>query len=300
VTRFDRTLARTFGRAAAVAGIGLATVALAAPGDRIALLDASDADYRALAPDPAVRTAPDEPLRLVVVRGGTATADHGLARRVTDSTERAPNGALLRNERTARDEAWISEDATVAVVARERSVVVRELDARGDAATSGYRVRRSEVDIAWYDVDHPDGRWRVELGDGRRVGAVELLDSGAAVAVTVVDGDACEFRVYADDGRELLLRRDLVPTSPEIRVGANGRMVAIDLAFASRPGLPDRAITVLHLLSGDSWTYAWNYGSDQEPLSWEFEEDGALEVVTVDAVYRYAPNGRPLGGKKRR
>jgi hypothetical protein len=280
--------------------IALSTIsAVSADTGRIVLLNIEDDAYREIAGEADEDGAGAE-LRLLVVSDDRVVAEHPLARSQETSTERDADGELLRIERVASDEAWITESASAAVIARTRYTTERPFDDNGRVDPDRIRFRSREVSIEWIDLEQPGGRWREVLPDGSAVGAVHLLDSARGVGVVVTRGDSAEFLVLNRDGRILTLQRGLIATNPVVRVSPDGTVLAVDLAYESRAGLPDRAVHVVDLKGGGSWSYPWTYGSDREPLSWDFDVNGDLLFETADMIYRYRPDGRPGRTRHRR
>lgn len=286
--------------ATALAAAWCACAAWAAGDDRVMLLR-SDADaYVALDREGAVRTEPDADLRLVIVRGGVVAADHGLARIDSPGTLRDGDGRLVRRARTLEDRAWIAGDARTAVVLRSNVTLDRPLDVRGDRSDDGVRVERARVALTWFDPEHPEGRWTHTFPSGRWLASVRLIDPGSGVAVLVDDGDRAAFQVFDPDGRIVAHRDDLLAVRPTVLATTNGAALVADLALTAREGSPDRLLFVVDLEAGAAWSYPWTYGSDREPVNWEFEDDRTLRVDTTLATYRYGIDGTSRGMRRRR
>jgi hypothetical protein len=152
------------------------------------------------------------------------------------------------------------------------------------------------VELTLIEPGHPEGLWSVTLEDGLWVKSVVPLPRAAGVAVSThatMDGPA-DLRLYGPDGDLLYRMADRGASTIGLRATGNGAFLAADVAYSGKAEGPDRGILVLDLLQGTRWTYAWSYGKESEPLSWDLQETGILEIRTASSTVRYDRNGKPL------
>ena len=267
---------------------------------RVMVLRVDDGTYRSMERDPFPPDEVASDTRLVVVRDGRMVADHALVRSEQLGSRRTEGGELRRREDAIIDQAWVNTNGGAAIIVHSRYVVERPMDARNEPDLERYTIVEAEVNVEWIDPQHPYGRWSEDVASGLVLGSVHLMDSGSAVAVVVTDGEQSELYVYGSDGGLRAMQRDLVVANPEVREAADGSTMVIDIAYASRPELPDRALLVVGLDVAGSWIYSWSYGSEQEPVSWALNADGVVQVTTPAFVFRYAADGTPIASERRR
>jgi hypothetical protein len=125
---------------------------------------------------------------------------------------------------------------------------------------------------------------------------------GVAVMASRAGELGGDFGVYDPGGARFVFFGGLEGTPRELRPTAHDAFLAVELAFASRPGYPDQGVVVVDLLRRAHWTYAWWYGTDREPTSWEIADSGILTLRFADRTTRYDRFGHELddrGGKRR-
>jgi hypothetical protein len=246
----------------------------AGPGPTVRLLDATSSEYAALDLTGADRSVAGAPTRLVVFQQGRAVLDLG-----------------VRDEGAGRtEEAVVAQDGSAA------AVVAVEVEPRVRIGPGGREERTAVASVTWIPAADPGAAWRLPLPPGRVVrSAVPLPRArGLVLATAETPSGAADFQVVAP-GQAVMFRLDPLEGSVvEVRPTPDGSAVAADVAFASRPGLPDRGLRIHDLDRGLSWTYAWSYGTEAEPLAWTLADDGSLEVKTGRRTVRYDRTGRLL------
>ena len=272
--------------------------AVPVPKDGVRIFSRNDKDYQSVAVPPDRRTAPDAESRLVVFRDGVALLDRGLrvAKRVVGEEE--PSAAPM--EEGIAEDAVLSPDGRYAVLATTR---YRRTAPTPTGPGSAPEDARGRTELVWIDPDHPAGLWSVVLEDGRWVKKIVPLSARRGVAVSTLadpedpDGD---FRIYGPEGIQEMRIPESEGITAEIVATGGGGFVAVGILLPGRPGLPDRALTVLDLTYGTRWSYTWSYGGDDEPVSWKLGDTGILEVTTPLLVRTFDRSGKPMGVKKRK
>lgn len=294
---------------ALAAGLGAGPVRSQEPGsppvsspagerDRIVLLDAEGTAYRRLDIPDSFRRHPEAGLRLVVLRHGVPVADLGLREtRTTTSLEEEGRPGWMR-ERGLVENAYIATDGRSAAVVRNEYELLRDPEGRD-------RIVDNASTLTWLDTGNPEGRWTLDLDDGRMIRLAYPLsgERGLVVMASRAGEFSGDLSVYGPDGGRFVHFGALEGTPREIRPTVHDAFVAIELAFPSRAGFPDQGIVVVDLLRRTHWTYAWRYGTDREPVSWGIADSGILTVTFADHEERYDRFGRALperGGKRRR
>ena len=255
--------------------------------DGVVLLTASDPEYLRLELPADLQLAPEAFSRLVVFRDGVPLLDRGLR------DERLSVSTAPSEERGYVEDAEVSADGRVAVIV---STSYRRTLTSGEAKTE------AETELTWIDPEHPKGLWSVALEEGRWVKKAVPLSEKRGVAVSTcrdLDGPA-DLRYFGPDGAELLRVNEDESSLVDMVATNHGAFFAADLVFPTRPGVPDRGILVLDLLRGTRWTYTWSYGGEGEPVSWNLEETGILQVNIPGAVLRFDRNGKTLGSSRSR
>lgn len=270
------------------------------PADGIRLLNIDDREYAAVRAAGSPGVNPDTFEHVVVFRGGVPTYDRGLADSMELSLRTTPGGRKTYVETGLVEDAWITEDETTAVIARSHFVLEREVNESRAYNPDEDTLLEARVRLEWIDLDHPTGRWEIDLGAGRLIENVFVLEGGHGVAVMTSTTDNADFRMFGRD-RALLFEYDgLVPGATDIRATPTGGHLAVDLAFPQSAGLADRAVAVVDILRGENWLYTWNYGSEREPIRWVLNDDGTLTVVAVGRETVYGPAGRPVESRRHR
>jgi hypothetical protein len=248
-----------------------------------------DERYLALEIPPEVRSAPTATTRLVVFRDGRPVLDRGLLVERRD----APAGGTAPRPRAegVDEDAILPEDARFALV-----------------LTTLYRRSEGEAEIVaateleWIDPEHPAGRWRRPLGEGRWAKQVLPLSPTLGVAVITMQGleGPCDLRIHDPDGEERLRLGDAEGNVLRADAASHGGFVAADLAYPDRASSPQRAILVLDLLRGTRWSYPWRYGTDDEPVGWTLDDSGLLEIRTTSDTRTFDRTGKALSLTRRR
>ena len=271
---------------------------LAAVTDRIVLVDSGDRGYALLDVPEAVRVHAGAKLRLVVLRAGEPVADRGLRDRRTVEPLGDERGARGYRERSLVENAYIAADGRSAVVVRNESETVQERG--GDV-----RLVAGSSTLDWIDLEHPEGRWNLSLDGDRIIRLAYPLSGSRGVAVMASRAGEFggDFGVYDPAGVRFVHFGGLEGTPRELRPTAHDAFLAVELAFASRPGFPDQGVVVVDLLRRAHWTYAWWYGTDREPTSWEIADTGVLTLRFAERTASYDRFGHELedrGGRRRR
>lgn len=270
--------------------LSLVVVALAtaAPANRVALYAGDDAAYLALAIPAAVRTRPESTSRLVVFRDGVPVLDRGLLER--RDAAMAPEPGMVE-ERGVVEEGYVAPDGSAAIVRRTRYLDRRSLDDPAAPASLSGQER-----LTWIAPERAEGRWSVDLPAGLFVkeGLVAPLASGAAVLLTDAGGLGGEFRLFGPDGAPTARIAPPEGEAVDAATAADAPVVAVDVAYPPREGVPDRGIVVFDLTLGTRWTYGWSYGSDEEPRSWSIDADGTLVVDLPAGPRRFGREGKAV------
>ena len=143
--------------------------------DRVVLLEAGDADYRALAIPRSYKSAPDALRHLLVFHGGLCVRDFGLAD-VSESGDSDRGNGRVAQEIGKTVRAFVARDASAGVVLRTRYDSRVDLTP-GQTSTAGDTVT-GDTTVTLVDPTHPDGRWRVTLEDSRWAKDVLVLPAG--------------------------------------------------------------------------------------------------------------------------
>jgi hypothetical protein len=254
--------------------------------NRVEILAIDDPVYAALNVPAAVRTHPDSATRLVVFRDGVPVLDRGLVSRRTASTAEDP---AIIEERGFVEDAAVAPDRSAALVRQTRFTGRMAVGTGQEPATLQGRER-----LTWIDPDRPGGRWSVDLPEGRfvREMVVAPLASGAAAILTDGAGLGGEFRLFDAAGKEIALIAPPGAEAVDAAAADDVPVVAIDVAYPARAGLPDRAIVVFDLTAGTRWEHEWKYGSDDEPKSWSLDADGSLVLQVPGGVRRFDRGGK--------
>jgi len=264
------------------------------PPDRVVLVEAGDAEYRALAIPRAYKTAPGAPNHLLVFKNGLCIRDHGLNdANKKESDGDTPNAAIV--EETGKTErGYVAGDGSAAVVASTRYVSRVDLTP-GQTSTAGDTVT-GDTSLTLVDPAHPDGLWRVTLENGRWIKDVVVLPAAGGVVLTsfVPRDGPIDLRILDAAGHESLRMSEKSGETVRIEAPPAGSFVAAEMSFKDGPVLPERGVIVFDLARGTRWTYGWRYGSDAEPLSWRLLEGGVLSVKLPGGTHRYDPTGRKL------
>lgn len=297
MSRSTRGFAGSLGRrvvaATIVAGMAAAASFAATAGDtnpdRIVLLTDSESSYGPIARADIPRSYAQATLRLVVFRAGVPVRDHGLRE---ESRIVPPGPGSPAREELRSDSAIVATDGRSAILVRtdaSRPVVGPE-PAEVPVEVAG------RTELTWIDPEHPEGRWSMRVSEGRWVREIVVLPNGFGAAVSTVRdlGEPADLTVVSADGETVFRQDELEASVGAITATSNGAFLAVDLAFPARPGLPDRGVLVFDLLAGGHWTYAWSYGSEQEPSGWEIEDTGILVVEIGGVSRRYDRFGRPI------
>jgi hypothetical protein len=244
-------------------------------GAQVQLLPADDPDYLALQVPPGVRSVPDAPERLLVLRDGNPVLDLGVR------TVRADQAGRVALEEEVR----LAEDASAAVVVR----VERKRGAPEQSL------------VTWVPAGDPQAAWKKTLDPARRVLlALPIPGARGLVLVTAVPEASDDLRVYGPGGAETFrLGSDAAGVS-ELRASRSGRYVAADLSYPPRPGAPDRAIWVHDTVARTAWTHGWSYGAEDEVIGWRLMDDGTLEADTAGSTLEIGPGDRVYDRKRRR
>jgi hypothetical protein len=199
------------------------------------------------------RTGPEGATRLRVFRDGRCVFERGIEPEV--------------------ENAVTSPDAGVGVIAATRS------PGEGEPPAS---------EVVWIDPWHPGGKWIFRLERGRVLRLTEPLPGrrGIALSSSREPYRQADFRLVGADGFTALRIGEEEGSTLAIRSSRSGRFLGLDVAYADRPPLPERAILVLDLDRKTRWAYRWAYGSDDEPTSWSLRDDGTLEVRTAQGTER--------------
>ena len=267
-------------------------------GDAVVLLATSDPEYARLRLPADSKLVPEASSRLVVFRDGAPLLDRGLR---DERVFVSPAGGDTPNvEKGYVEDAEISADGRVAVIVS--TSYRRPLTSPSAGGQPREAPVKAETELTWIDPEHPRGLWSVTLEDGRWAKKAIPLSGKRGVAVsTCRDMDApADLRYFGPDGAELFHMREEESSVVNMVATSYGAFLAADLVFPPRPGVPDRGILVLDLLKGTRWTYTWSYGKEGEPISWNLEETGILEIKTPGQVFRYDRNGKILGTSRRR
>jgi hypothetical protein len=274
---------------------GVVFTAGAAPHvDRITIVDALDSGYHQLPIPPEVRVRPDAMTRLLVLRDGGILMDLGLRDEHEITQPEIGDGEVVVEERGIRDEGHVAHDGRTAVLVSTEFVVRRQPDEEAGGGATTDRLVNGEASLTWIDADHPGGRWTVSFGGGRLVALVYVFAGGRGVMVTTTGGydGRPDLRVLGPDGRPLVHLEELSSVRPAIDPTPSDLFLAADVSFISRPGRPDRGLLVLDMLRGYHWIYSWSYGSEDEPLSWELSDTGAVSIEVPGKTLRYDRLGR--------
>lgn len=264
-----------------VEGVDDATAAAGSPGApalrvkgaRIQRLPADDPDYVALASG-VTPSNPEAPERLVVFKDGVPVLDLGVRTVPADQQGRA---AL--EEQTA-----VAEDGSAAVIVRTER-----------------KNRTEQSTVTWLPAGDPDTAWKNTFEPGRRVLLALPFPAARGVAlVTAAPDSPDELRVYGPTGAETFQLKGAAASVSELRVSRSGRFLCADLAFASRPGSPDRAVWVHDVVARTAWLHSWSYGADDEVIAWRLLEDGTLQADTATLTLEIGPGDRVIDRKRRR
>ena len=260
--------------------------------DRVVLLDAGDAAYRSLAIPKTYKTAAAAPLRLLVFHGGVVIRDHGVADR-SEERESGPSGQPIVEESGTAERAFVASDASRAVVCMTRYVSKVDMNPNSDAASDPVSGTTTLTSV---DPDHPDGEWRLTLESNRWLRDLIVLPNRMGVVVTsfLPRNGPADVRLLDGSGREMLRVSDASGDALRIEATADGRFVAADVAFHDTTSLAERGVIVFDVAHGTQWTYAWRYGSDDEPTAWSLGDGGILAVALPRGARRFDPTGRRL------
>ncbi len=268
----------------------LATTVLAAAEphpDRVVVLAASDADYKALAIPRSYKTSPEAPTHLLVFHGGLCVRDMGLA----DSKDGSESGAVVEEKGTT-EKAAVAPDGGSAVVARTTYVSRVNLSPK---ATDADDTVTSTTTLTLVDPTHPDGRWRVTLEQARWVKEILALsgDRGVVATTFVPRSGPTDVRVLDANGNEEVRVPDGYGETLRIDASSDGGFVAADVAFRDE-SLNERGVMVFDVAEGTQWIYGWRYGNDAEPISWKLLDRGVLSVKLPSGMRKFDSRGRRL------
>jgi hypothetical protein len=290
---------RSGSAAPGTAGKGTATApapeapAAAVPPDRVVLLAAGDAEYRALAIPRSYKTAPEAPMHLLVFRGGLCIRDLGLADAEKDG-EKSTAGTAVVQQTGSTEHGFVAPDGRAAVVVRTR------YDSRvdvtpGQTSTANDTVT-GDTTLTLFDPAHPDGRWRLKLENARWAKDVLVLPAEKGVVVTTFlpRNGPTDVRILDESGRESLHVPETSAETLRVEASPEGGHVAAEVTFRDNAKLPERGVMVFDLARGTQWTYAWRYGSDDEPVSWRLQSQGVLAVKLPGGTRRFDSTGRKL------
>lgn len=264
-----------------------------ASSDRVVLLAAADAEYRALAIPRSYKIAPDAPMHLLVFRGGLCVRDIGLET-AQSSGGRAEAGQALVEESGSMERGFVAADGKTAVIVR--TTYVSRVDVTpGQTSTTNDTVTGGTT-LTLIEPGHPEGAWSVAIEDGRWVKDVLVLAGGHGVVATTFKprNGPVDVRILDAAGRQASRVPETAAECIRIAASPDGGYVAADLAFPDAPPHDERGVTVFDLAKGTSWTYGWRYGSDEEPLSWDLQNRGVLAVKFQRGTRRFDSKGAKL------
>lgn len=264
--------------------------------DHIAVADSSSPGYLEIPILPEVRVRPDADERLLVFRDGEVLLDLGLRDENEITQPMGSDGTPWIQERGVKDIAHIAHDARSAVVVSTSFLLRSVPDGYRGMGASAERVAQARSSLNWIDADHPGGRWTLELEQNRLFGIVHVFAGARGVLVTTGGGDggSTDLRVLGPDREPIVHLEDLASGVPAIDPTPTDLFLAVDLSFLPAEGRADRGILVVDMLRESHWVYAWTYGSDEEPISWELEDTGVLVVQKPGETVRYDRLGLPL------
>ena len=261
--------------------------------DRIVLLSADDAQYRALAIPRSYKTAPEARLHLLVFRNGLCIRDHGLADTVANDG-RGIDGAAVVEQKGTTERVFVASDGRAAVVVGTR--YVSRVDVSPGQTSTANDTVTGDTTLTLVDPAHPDGRWRVTLENARWAKDVVALPHAMGLVVTtfVPRNGPTDVRILDATGRESVRVPETSAETSRIDASPEGGYVAAEVTFRDNPELPERGVIVFDLARGSQWTYGWRYGSDAEPVSWSLESAGVLAVKIPGGTHRFDATGRKL------
>src|SRR5262245_20973010 len=259
-----------------------------APASRIDVVTKDSTEYRALAIPRSFKSEVDAATRLLVFKDGLCVRDRGIVVAHTTTNGGDPRG-LVTEETGIAERAAVAGDDRTAVVATTR--YVSRVDMTPGITTEGDTIRGATT-LTMIDPAHPDGRWQVTLEQSRWVRDLVALprDGGVAVSTFVPRNGLPDVRLLDPSGHERVRVPESIAETLRIEPSPDGGFVAVELAFQD-DGKWERGISVFGA-SGDSWTYGWKYGTDDEPSSWTLEPKGVLAVHVASGTRRFDATGK--------
>jgi hypothetical protein len=264
----------------------------AAP-DRVVLLAAGDPEYSALAIPGSYKTAPQAPMHLLVFRGGLCVRDLGLVEE-DKKDPHGTDGAAIVEQAGIVEHAYVADDGRAAIYARTR--YVSRVDVTPGQTSTENDTVTGDTTLTLIDPTHPRGLWSVVLEHARWVKDVVVLPGSSGVALTTFlpRNGPSDFRVLDPAGKESLRVAESAAETLRIVAAPEAGHVAAEVTFRDSEVLPERGVIVFDLARGTQWTYAWRYGSEAEPVSWELQSQGILAVKLPGGVRRFDATGRKL------